>query len=285
MRRLAAVCAVLFCAGCAAPKLPPPIERGAALDAPRPPFPAQVRLERPGLTCRAATRAARTALKRMGYRVESVAPPAPGVLGEVRALRHTGWSTGNPGDAYQVAARLICDDRGSVIEAATEEGLSQRMAFERDFPLAVDGAVAGAKQNPTAQPLTEAARLHLAVEPLRGEAAASVLGAPPEVTGITPVRVRVDNRTADLYRLSARRVELMTQEGHRNRPLGIDEVAAHLAPEWRTAARERRLADADVPPGATVSGYVFVPAAAYQRAKIILIEAESGEAEGFSVEF
>jgi hypothetical protein len=284
VRRLALAAAAALLAGCAAPTLPPPIERGAPIDAPRPEFPAQVRLERPGMTCRAATKATRAALKRMGYSVESVTTPSPGVLGEIRALRHGGWSTGEPGDAYQVAARLICDDRGSIIEAATEEGFAARRALERDLPLAVDAATT-ARTNRPAPTARRAAKLRLAVEPLRGAAAAQVVGGAPEIVGVTPVRIRVDNQTETLYRLQARRVKLVTQEGRSNEPLDIDEVAAALAPEWQAVARERQLGDVDVAPGTAVSGYVFVPAAAYRRAKVVLIEAESEEAEGFSVEF
>ncbi len=275
--------AVLTAVACAAPKLPPPIDPSSEYV---PPFAAQVHLQRPGMTCRGATGATRTAFRRMGYSVESVRAPAPGVVGEVRALRHTGWYTGDAGDAYQVAARITCDNHGATIEAATEEPFSQRRVFKRDFAAAVDAAArARTQRTPAPRTTSNNDDLRLAVEPLRGEGAAAIAGAAPEVTGLTPVHIRIDNGSARLYRLHTRRIKLVTQEGQTHRPLSIDDVLARLAPEWHRSVREAHLADSDVARGATVSGYVFVPASAYQRAQVILIEAESEEAEGFSVEF
>lgn len=274
--------AVLTAVACASPKLPPPIDPSSGTV---PPFAAQVHLRRPGMTCRGATGAARTALRRMGYSVGSVRAPAPGVVGEIRALRHTGWNTGHAGDAYQVAARINCDDHGATIDAATEEPFSQRRVFKRDFAAAVDAAAQARAQRAPAPRASDNNDLRLAVEPLRGEAAAAIAGAAPDVTGLTPVHIRIDNGSTRLYRLHTRRIKLVTQEGQTHRPLDIDDVLARIAPEWHRSVREGDLADTDVAPGATVSGYVFVPASAYQRAQVILIEAESEEAEGFSVEF
>ncbi len=279
--------ALLLLAGCAAPKLPPPIDNSpqhadaGAVER----FPVQIRVERPGMTCRGVTRATKRALKRMGYVIESVSAPSPGVTGEIRARRNTGSYIGDPGDAYGVAARLSCNDQGAAVEAATEEPFSERLAFRRDFPVELNRAVERKVRRPAAKPSQPAAKLHLYLQPLQGSAAAEVIGGAPETLGITPVRVQIRNRTEFVYRLEVGRFKLISEEGASNRPLSVHQVAAKVAPEWRAKVRSQQIPDATIKPGATIDGYVFVPAAAYRRAKLILIEADSEEAEGFSVEF
>lgn len=282
-QRHLALAALLFLTACSSPKLPPPIARGTTTLPGS--FPAQVSLERPGMTCRSATAAARTALKRMGYAIDTVLPPAPGSTGEIRALRHTGWSSGYAGDAYQVAVRLICDDRGSVIEAATEEPLSKRLAFKRDFPVEIERAVSVRVRQPRIAARQPPAKLRVAIKPLVGSEAAQQIGGTPEILRVTPVRVSITNHTDLLYRFQVNRLQLVTEEGSPRRPFAVEEVVARVPPDWRERVRSKHLTDSDLAPGTTISGYVFVPAAAYRRAKLALIEAESEEAEGFSVEF
>jgi hypothetical protein len=184
-----------------------------------------------------------------------------------------------------VAVRLTCDDRGSVIEAATEEPLTERLAFRRDFPVEIERAVSLRIRQPRVASRQPPAKLRVSIKPLIGSEAAERIGGTPETLGVTPVRITITNSTDLLYRFQARRLQLVTEEGSRKRPLSIDEVLARLAPEWHDRVRGDQLKDTDIAAGTSVTGYVFVPAAAYRRAKIALIEAESEEAEGFSVEF
>ncbi len=237
------------------------------------------------MTCRGATAAARAALKRMGYGVDTVLPPSPGLIGEIRAVRHTGWYTGEVGATYGVAVRLTCDDRGSVIEAATEEPLQKRLAFRRDFPTEIERAVTTRVRQPRIESRQPLAMLRVSIKPLSGGDAVEQIGGAPEILGVTPVRVAITNRTDLHYRFKVRRLQLVTEEGNRVRPLAIEQVLSKLPPEWRDHARSEQMIDGDIAPGARVSGHVFVPPAAYRRAKVVLIEAESEEAEGFSVEF
>ncbi len=281
-----AAAGLIVLAGCSNTVLPPPLDQSGSDSQP---FPAQVRVEKPGMTCRESTRAAKQALKRMGYVIESVATAEAGKTGEIRGRRYTGWVTGEVTDAHRVAVRIDCDDRGSEIAAATEEGFSKRLDFQRDFPRELDRAASRAAARTTRRPQASAAaqdaKLQVFVQPLQGPAAAEILGSAPENVGITPVRIQVRNRSELRYRLEADRFKLISEQGNRERPMPIDEVAAALAPEWRANARQRHIPNADIAPGATLDGYIFVPVAAYRRAKVVLIESTSGEAEGFSVEF
>lgn len=281
---LAAV--ALLCA-CAAVRLPPaldPAQRqsgGMAADE----FPAQVRIDRPGMTCRGATAAARTAIRKLGYAVDSVLPPAPGETGEIRARRHSGWRTGSPGDAYGVAVRMTCDDNGAAIAAATEEPLRARLAFQRDFPTEFARASLPRVAPPHSATRHPPARLRVGIEPLGGSAAAERLGGSPEATGLTPVRIAISNHTETHYRITVHSIQLVSEEGREVRPLAIDELATRLSAEAFDRVTREVLRDTDLPPGVDVVGYVYVPAAAYRRAKLQLVESDSGEAEGFSVEY
>ncbi len=285
-----AAAALALLAACAGPtKLPPPIEAGGdqsrIVAVPQADFPAQVRVERAGTTCRTATKVARATLKRMGYDVQSVVPATAERAGEVRALRHTGWYTGDPGDSYGVAVRITCNDTGAVLEAATEEPLAGRMAFKRDFPTELEKAAARRIRRPRVAARQPLAKLRVSIEPLRGGAAAAVLGASPQEVGLTPLHVRIVNDSTSTYRFDASRLRLRKEGGGSTRPLSLAEVEGRLADEWRSHAREKWVNDGTISPGTTVEGYLYVPAAAYRRAKVSLIEAESEEAEGFSVEF
>ncbi len=285
---LASIALTLFSA-CTVERLPPPIQpakgpRDRVVAEPAKAFPAQIRLERPGMTCRSATKAARAALKRMGYVVESIVAPTPDQVGEIRALRNTGWYTGDPGDSFGVAVRLYCNDQGSILEAASEEKLSERMVFKRDFEGEINRAVSRRSIRPRPVANRPQAELQIIVHPLSGSAATQQIGRAAS-SGVTPVLVRIINKSARTYRFKAERVSLTTEERKRVRPLSAGEVADRVTEEWASTANDQQIRDGDIAPGTVLEGYVYVPRAAYRRAKVVLIEAESEEAEGFSVEF
>ena len=58
-----------------------------------------------------------------------------------------------------------------------------------------------------------------------------------------------------------------------------------MGDQLQNVVREKIIADGGVEPNATMSGFLYFPASAYRRAKLVLIERESEEAEGFAVEF
>ena len=278
----------LLLSGCSTTTLPPPIQQPSGsrvFKIPGREFPAQIRIERSGMTCRTATKAARATLKRMGYDVQSVVPPTPERTGEIRALRHTGWYTGDGGDSYGVAVRLHCNDHGSVLEAASEEPLSGRLAFKRDFEKELNVVLSRRVNRPRVEARQQKAGLRVSIQPLGGKAAAEQMGSSPGVSGLTPISIRIVNDSPRSYRFTAQRVRLLSEEGKSARPLTKAGVESRLTPAWKDRVTETWLADGTVLPGTTVEGYLYVPAAAYRRAKISLTESESEEAEGFSVEF
>lgn len=272
---------------CAAVQLPPPLDSAArtAGGMGETEFPAQVRIEQPGMTCRSATAAARTAIRKLGFETQSVLSPAPGETGEIRAVRHTGWKSGYAGSAHAAAVRISCDDRGAAIVAATEEPFRDRLNFKRDFPTQFDRAIVRRGGLPTDQARRPPADLRVAIEPISGRTAAQQIGGTPEVIGLTPVRIAISNHTDTRYRFDTQSIQFVSQEGVQVQPLPFAEVAGRLTPEWSERARTDQLRSAEIPPGTDVTGYIYVPAAAYRRAVLLLIEVESEEAEGFAVEF
>ena len=63
--------------------------------------------------------------------------------------------------------------------------------------------------------------------------------------------------------------------------IGLPFVVRTLQP----VLESKQIADAEIAPGASLKGYLYFPAAAYQRARIELFDVDGEESEGFSVDF
>jgi hypothetical protein len=103
-------------------------------------------------------------------------------------------------------------------------------------------------------------------------------------TGVTPVRVRITNRTTRHYSFRRRDVVLRTDDGRRVRPFTDHDLSARLGAATATLQSET-LQDGPVVPAATISGVLFFPFDAYVGARVELVDTDSDEAEGFSIDF
>jgi hypothetical protein len=258
----------------------------------QPPAPASgTRVSESMLTCSEATRAARQALMRLGYSITRVTPAKAGAPGTVVATRDTGWSPASPepGTVHTATVTITCSDSGAEFIAGTDEGFIERMSFPQRFTAAVQAAV-GRK---TAQPKAtneEPRGLLVSVEPQRGTAAQHEFGADLPAAGITPVKIEIKNRSDRRYDFKSSDVELLTEEGSHVEPLSLADAVACLGSSPDAAAARQRMSqkelqDRDIPPGLSLDGYLYFKAAAYRRARVVLTDVESDEAEGFSVEF
>ena len=275
----------------------------------------------PTLTCAQATDAARGALVRLGYSVVRIDPAQPGQPGTVvgnresdanpatllrygyKAVRGHDDGPGASGDVivesesasadtgtlYTTTVTVTCTDAGAEFTAVTDEiGFTQL-----DFPNRFTAALRYRLDTKTVAPRLhdkEQEGLVVTVEPQRGRDATSAFGVDLPALGITPVRIRLDNRTPRQYAFRAADVALVTVEGTRQAPLSPTEVIARLGTRPSTAAASERvrtqaLHDGDLAPGATLTGYLFLPAAAYQRVRITVLDVETQEEEGVSAEF
>jgi len=238
-----------------------------------------------GMACTEATRVASGALLRLGFDPEMVAAPQPGVPGTVVGRRNTGWSAATPeaGEVYTATVTISCSNRGAEFDAVTDLPLASALAFKTDFASTID-TVASRRINRPRLAERPATGLVIGMEPLRGGDVTSEFGSDLSAAGITPVRVKIDNRTDRTYTFAAARVRLVTQEGERVKPLA-DDGQAQLTATLQATMREKRITDAPIAPNAVVSGFLYFPASAYRRATVVLIDQATEEEEGFSVEF
>jgi hypothetical protein len=156
------------------------------------------------------------------------------------------------------------------------------------------------------------------LEPLTGFTTVLDFEADLSAAGILPVKVTITNGTGRAYAFDPRDV-VLRQSGSRRRayPLAPDEAVALLhdanrrtiaqgnaqldgdvgpvSPtassdlgDVRAASRiipERMLRSVRLAPGRSTSGFLYYPAASYDRARITMIDVATGETEGFIVEF
>lgn len=156
------------------------------------------------------------------------------------------------------------------------------------------------------------------LDPIRGYATLLDFEANLDAAGILPVRVQVDNGTRRTYEFDPRDVVLrVAGSRERAKPLSngqalellkkanlaaLSSAGAQptdatgpgdpLAPsdlgDVRRAAEiipARGLRGKQMRPGDRVEGFLYYPAADYDRARIVMIDSATGETEGFLVEF
>jgi hypothetical protein len=177
-------------------------------------------------------------------------------------------------------------------------------------------AAAAARPAPPAKPKEVGVVVRL--KPLQGFATVLDFEADLSAAGILPVKVSITNGTNRAYEFDPRDI-VLRKAGSRDRAKGltVSEAVALLerknrqvlghgeaqetgetgpadprAPsslgDVRAAADiigDRALRGSRLAPGAESSGFLYFPAANYDRARITMIDAATGETEGFLVEF
>lgn len=238
------------------------------------------------MPCTEAVRVARGALMRLGYDARVVTPPQAGTPGTIVGEKIGGYSqmSHEATRVYRATVTVTCSNAGAQFDAETDEPLPGSLTFKSDFITAIRAVAARRLQRPPRADNRPETGIVIALEPLRGLEARGAFGVDLPAAGITPVRLRIDNRTDRTYVFAASRVRLQMQEGDRAAALPPAEAAARAGTAAPALEREH-LADAVLAPNATLSGYLYFPAAAYRRATVVLIDQASEEEEGFSVEF
>jgi hypothetical protein len=220
----------------------------------------------------------------MGYEVTDVRRPEPGTPGEVRAIKHTGWDLGEPGPDYYTTVRITCNNQGAGFDASTTLPFTGRISFQRDFPKQIAYVANRKVTRPKAKQAQVESGLSIEVDPQHGSSS-QVFAIDFGAAGITPVRVHIRNITPQTYIFETSRLHLVTQEGQRRSALPTERVVALVAEEARAAVRGNSLGNSTIDPNTTLEGYLFFPVSTYRRAKIVLTDKESDEAEGFAIEF
>jgi len=280
-RALVVVVAVAALAGCT-----PPIR--------------QFDLKQQPMTCEEANRNAYDALKAMGYLITAFTPAAPGGEGVVKgALNDEGLQS--------VTVVITCGAAGPTLDASEDGKWLGQLEFKRGFYLAFTGmvgqrksaAAAAAKQ--AALPLAERQEqgFDVLVKPLRGLDARMDFAVDLNAAGILPVRVVIHNRTTRRYQIDPDDIVMVRRDGERVRPLALAAALERVRqtprpspetppPDLTALSVQMKgtlFAATEMRPDSSAGGYLFYPAAAYKQARVRAIEVQSGEAEGFVVEF
>lgn len=230
-----------------------------------------VRIEQPGVPCHQAQGLAIEAVRRMGFSVQEVLPPAPGVPGMIRAERPSGGRT------QQALVQIFCTTAGAEVEARSE-GVSD-LGFRNDFEKSFRISTSAPRPVRTAAP----AGIDVLVLPERADAGG--IGADLRGTGLLPVRVRITNSTPRRLRLAPEAITLIGTGSTRVRPLSEAAALAKVPASDRGTVESNLLGAGTIGKGETVSGYLLFPFASYTGARVTLEEEESEETEGFSIDF
>jgi hypothetical protein len=233
-----------------------------------------IRFAEKGMTCAEANHVAIAAVQRMGYMVTDATKPSPGVPGVITAARTEGTSTRG------LLVQVFCTTLGVEIEAKTDQGGVEQLSFPSEFKRSFEAAAAN-----RAPPRAAAASgLDVLLTPERASGSPELA---VDLTGhdVLPVNVRITNRSARTYRFREKKVVLRSADGKRVKPLPVADVAARLGADTGGIVRQKHLGDQDINPDQTLTGFLFFPFAPYASAHVVLIDRDSGEPEGFSIEF
>jgi hypothetical protein len=230
-----------------------------------------ITLSEKGLTCVEAQRIAIDTVRRMAYTINETTQATPGTPGVIIASRTDGTHTRN------LMVSVTCTTLGAQVEAKSDQtGLSD-LDFSSEFRRTFEAATVN---RPPPRPPAESGVDVL----LTPERSVPDVSADLATAGILPVSVRITNHTARAYRFRVKGVRLRSASGERVAPLGNDALTAKLGAA-AAALRKQAVHDDDIAPDATLTGFLFFPFNSYSRARVELIDKQSDEAEGFSIEF
>lgn len=233
-----------------------------------------VTLSEKGLTCVEAQRIAIDTVRRMGYTITETTKATPGTPGMIIASLTEGTSTRG------LMVSVACTTLGAEVEAKSDQtGLSDlnfASEFRRNFDVVTTNRV---PPRPPAQ-----SGVDVLVTPERSSDLAD-LGVDLSSAGILAVSVRITNHTPRVYRFQIKGVRLQTAAGERVAALRNDALVAQVGSDPAAALQQKAVHDQDIKPNETASGLLFFPFNSYSRARVELIDKQSEEAEGFSIEF
>jgi hypothetical protein len=268
------------------------------------PMHSQYNVRRSNLTCDQANRYAFQSMKSLGYTVTSFEPAAVGRIGLLRGTRtdeSSGWSSSHDGVVH-----ITCDPAEVRLEAAEEQFLSQDMTFTRGFYLAFTGiadhSTAGAAYAEEQSGGTTDGGVKFKIQPQLALETKLDFGEDLAAGGVLAVKVIVQNGSPVTYTLDPAAIELRPRAGSEKimqiaigaaAPAIARAAAADLDPgipgptaaSIESSLRQRALAGRTLKPGDKAEGFVYFPTGNYARARATLVDVESGESEGFLVEF
>lgn len=261
----------------------------------------QYAVRRSNLTCDQANRYAFQSMKSLGYTVTTFEPAAVGRNGMLRGTKTEEGRSDQDG-----VVRIACEPSEVRLDAAADQLLSQDLTFTRGFYLAFTGIADHATTNAAyadeqAGGTTEGG-VKFKIQPQLALETKLDFGEDLAAGGVLAVKVTVQNGSKITYTLDPAAIELRPREGS-GKILQVDLVeaaqkiaksaAADLDPGIpgptpagiEATLRKRALTGGKLAPGGSADGFVYFPTGSYARARATLVDVESGESEGFLVEF
>jgi hypothetical protein len=267
------------------------------------PMHSQYGVRRSNLSCEEANRYAFQSMKSLGYAVTSFEPAAVGRDGVLRGAKSDddGRSSGHPGIVH-----ISCAPTEVRLDAQQDQLLSQDLTFTRGFYLAFTGiadhAGTGVAYADEQSGGTTEGGVKFKIQPQLALETKLDFGEDLAAGGVLAVKVTVQNGSKITYTLDPAAIELRPRGGSdKVQQVDIAEAAqkiaradaADLAPgiagptsaSIEATLRKRRLPNGTLKPGDHADGFVYFPTGNYARARATLVDVESGESEGFLVEF
>lgn len=225
----------------------------------------------PTLSCEEANRLAYRTVAVLGYTPASLQVAAPGQPGHILARKE---------GAKDGMVTITCNSNGAVVEPEktgiaipSMVGGAERpgefpQLFKQAFNILRGTQEAAAARGPEKG-------LNLTMTPLNSFDSQIELGADLPAGGVLPVRVVISNNTPRPYGVDMGKIFLQPAGGGRVAP-----IAPPAAGQSKALQGEMT-----IQPGQTVSGYLFYPAGQYTSARTTLVDKETDEGEGFSIQF
>jgi hypothetical protein len=228
-------------------------------------------IEVPTLSCQEANQLAYRAVTTLGFSIVSFQAASPGQPGHILARKES-----RPDGRVSIT----CSDSGAIVEPEKAglpiPSLIGNAEHPNEFPQVFTQSfnVLRMNQDYAAQKGPEKG-LILTMTRLNSFESQIELGADLPAGGVLPIRVVINNNTPRPYGLDAAKVYLLSDGGGRVAP-----SPAPAAGQGKTLQGELT-----IQPGQTLTGYLFYPAGSYASARTTLIDKETDEGEGFSVQF
>jgi hypothetical protein len=258
-------------------------------------------------SCDEANRLSYATARAMGFAISEFTPATPGSPGAIRGRRN--WQ-GSATGRQSILVKITCSPTGSTIDANEDGQMFGQIDLKRGFYQAFTNIVSmGAAEKAmeekidagTAPASQQRRDLQIVIEPIRGQESKLDFDVDLAAAGILPLRVNVNNRTPRTYEIDPAETQLTAADRSRVRPLSPEQAGERISkargpdgsqPVTSLSAevlgerlRAKLLTAATVRPGDKASGYLYFPLAEYHRARVVAVEKESGESEGFLVEF
>jgi hypothetical protein len=225
----------------------------------------------PTLSCEEANRLAYRTVTVLGYTPASLQIATPSQPGHILAQKE---------GAKDGRVTITCNTDGAIVEpektglpipslvGAAERPGEFPQIFRQTFNILRMSQVAVEVKGPEKG-------LNLTMTPLNSFESQIELGADLPASGVLPIKVVISNNTSRPYGMDTSKIFLQPAAGGRVAPM-----APPAAGQGKALQGEMTLQ-----PGQTVSGYLFYPAGQYTAARTTLIDKETDEGEGFSIQF